>query len=209
LGYTASLSGMMVFWRAIVIALFTPITARLAASTRIDTRIMIFGGFATIALSQLWLASITTPQSDFITLLLPAVLGGVGIAFVFVPMSIVVLSSVPPQVVPKATAFQSLSFQIGGSFSVAALVTLIARRSAFHQEALAQFASASHPPFAQLLHEHGSLAQYYAQVMHQAGVLAFADAQYALGTFTLVLLPLVLILPRRRRNSAPSAVPLE
>jgi DHA2 family multidrug resistance protein len=209
LGYTASLSGLMVFWRAIAIAVFTPVAARIAGSARVDARFMIVGGFITIAFSQLWLASITTPQSEFLTLLLPAVLGGVGIAFVFVPMSIVVLSSVPPQIVPKATAFQSLSFQLGGSFSVAALVTLIARRTAFHQDVLAQFASTAHPPFARLLHEHGSVAQFYAQVVQQATVLAFADAQYALGTLTFALVPLILILPRRRRNSALGAVPLE
>jgi hypothetical protein len=40
--------------------------------------------------------------------------------------------------------------------------------------------------------------------------MAYADAQWALGALTFILLPLVLVLPRRRRGAAaPVNVPLE
>lgn len=199
LGFTATESGEMIFWRAMVSAICTPIAARLASAKTIDVRIVLFAGFAAISVSQFWLGTITTPLSDFGLLLGPLLLSGAGASFVFIPLSIAVLSAVPPQVAPKATAFQNLSFQVGGSFSVAALVTLLARREAFHQEALAQFASAAHRPFAQFLQGHGSLMHFYSAIVNQATVLSFADAQYALGVLTLAMIPLVFVLPRRRR----------
>ncbi len=209
LGFTATLSGEVIFCRAAMIALLTPILARVAGSGKIDTRYLLFFGFAVIGISQLWLGSVTTTDSNFQTIVLPTLVGGLGISFVFVPISIAVLSSLPAQLIPKATAFQSLALQIGGSFSTAALVTLLARRAAFHQDALVQFASPSWEPFAQLLREHGSLGQIYQQIVTQASVLSFADAQYALGVLTFVLMPLIFILPRRRAGAAPVPISVE
>jgi DHA2 family multidrug resistance protein len=209
LGYTATLSGYMIFCRALAIAVATPFMARVAAQGKIDTRILLVIGFAMTGISQLWLGAITTTDSDFLTLVAPAIFGGVGLSFVFVPLSIAVLGSLPPHVIPKATAFQSLSFQLGGSLSTAALVTLLARRNAFHQEALAQFASLSHQPFAQMLQEHVPLAQFYGQIIAQATVMSFADAQYALGILTFGLMPLIFVLPRRRRGGPPVPVAMD
>jgi len=207
LGFTATLSGEVIFCRAAVIAVLTPLLARVAGM--IDTRYLIFFGFAVIGISQIWLGSVTTTDSDFGTIVLPTLLGGFGISFVFVPISIAVLGALPPQIIPKATAFQSLSLQLGGSFSTAALVTLLARRAAFHQDALAQFASPAHQPFAELLQQHGTLGEFYQQIVTQASVLAFADAQFALGILTFALMPLIFILPRRRRGGPPVPVSVE
>lgn len=203
LGFTATLSGQMIFVRAVFIALFTLPMARLAGTGKVDTRILLLIGFACVGTSQLWLGSITTPASSFGLLAGPAILGGIGLSFLFVPISIAVLSAVPVQIVPKAAAFQSLSLQLGGSFSTAALVTLLAQRNAFHQDVLAQFATPARAPFEALLRDHGSVARFYAQVLNQASVMSFADAQYALGALTFILMPLVFVLPKRRSGGGP------
>ncbi len=210
LGFTATLSGEVIFCRAAMIALLTPLLARVASSPKIDTRYLLFFGFSVIGISQLWLGSVTTTDSNFETIVLPTLLGGFGISFVFVPISIAVLGALPPPLIPKATAFQSLaSAAIGGSFSTAALVTLLARRAAFHQDALVQFAAPDREPFAQLLREHGSIGEVYQQIVTQASVLSFADAQYALGILTFVMMPLIFILPRRRSGGPPVQVSME
>ncbi len=151
LGFTATLSGELIFARAIFIAIFTPFVARLAGTGRVDTRILLFVGFSMIGVAQFWLAAVTTTQSDFGALLLPAALGGIGISLLFTPIAIAVLGAVPPEVAPKAAAFQSLSLQLGGSLSTAALITLLARRNAFHQDMLAASATAANPALAALL----------------------------------------------------------
>jgi DHA2 family multidrug resistance protein len=209
LGFTATLSGELIFARAIFIALFTPFIARLAGSGRIDTRILLFFGFGMIAVAQIWLSFITTSQNDFGSLVGPAILGGVGLSMLFTPISIAVLSAVPPQVAPKATAFQSLSLQLGGSLSTAALVTLLARRGAFHQEALAGNANYANGAVQQLASLPHGIAQLYQQISVQATTLAYADAQLALGVLTLVLMPLIFVMPRRRKGAGPVQASLD
>jgi len=209
LGFTATLSGELIFVRAAFIALLTPFMARLAGSGKVDSRYLLLGGFLLIGISQIWLGYITTTSSDFGILAGPAIMGGVGLSMVFTPISIAVLGAIPPAVVPKATAFQSLSLQLGGSFSTAALVTLLARRNAFHQEALASYASPTNPAFRDAIAHHATLPQIYQSIVGQAAALSFADAQFALGALTFLLLPLILILPRRRKDVVKIEIPAE
>jgi len=214
LGFTATLSGELIFIRAAFIALLTPFIARLAGSGRVDTRLLLVTGFSLIGVSQIWLGYITTSQNDFNSLLGPAIMAGVGLAMLFVPIQIAVMSAVPQDVVPKAAAFQSLSLQLGGSFSTAALITLLARRNAFHQSVLAQTATPDNTALQILTQQTHSataaLGNLYQLILQQAGVMAYADAQWALGALTFVLLPLVFVLPRRRKGAiTPVEIPAE
>jgi MFS transporter, DHA2 family, multidrug resistance protein len=214
LGFTATLSGELIFVRAAFIAALTPFIARLAGSGRIDTRILLVTGFTLIGSSQIWLGYITTSQNDFNSLLGPAIMAGVGLGLMFVPLSIAVLSAIPPEVVPKATSFQALSLQLGGSFSTAALITLLSRRNAFHQAVLAQTATPDNAALQNLIqHTHSTtaaLGNLYALILQQSTVMAYADAQWALGALTFFLLPLVFVLPRRRKGAAaPTHLPVE
>ena len=141
-------------------------------------------------------------------------MAGVGLGLLFVPLSIAVLSAIPPEMVPKAASFQSLSLQLGGSFSTAALITLLARRNAFHQ------AFSRRPPRPTtarcrtlIQHTHSAtaaLGNLYGLILQQSTVMAYADAQWALGALTFFLLPLVFVLPRRRKGAAaPVHIPAE
>ena len=141
-------------------------------------------------------------------------MAGVGLGLIFVPLSIAVLSAIPPEAIPKATAFQALSLQLGGSFSTAALITLLARRNAFHQSILADSATPDNIALKILIeHTHSTsaaLGNMYQQILTQAGVMAYADAQWALGALTFFLLPLVFVMPRRRKGAAaPTHIPVE
>jgi len=215
LGFTATLSGELVFVRAFFIALLTPFIARFAGSGKIDTKILLVFGFVLIGVSQIWLGYITTSLNDFNSLLGPAIMAGVGLGLLFVPISIAVLSAIPPDMVPKATSFQALSLQLGGSFSTAALITLLARREAFHQSVLAQTATPNNIALQNLIQAtHSTTAavgNLYQQIITQSTVMAYADCQWALGALTFVLLPLVFVLPRRKKGapSAPVHIPAE
>ena len=106
-------------------------------------------------------------------------------------------------VVPKAAAFQSLSQQLGGSISTAALVTLLARREAFHQDILAANVTHAFLPFTNFIAQHGSLGQLYATVLNEASALSYADAQFAIGILALVLIPVVFIMPKKKTGAPP------
>ncbi len=214
LGFTATLSGELIFVRAAFIALLTLFAARVASSGKVDTRILLVVGFSLVGFSQIWLGYVTTSQNDFASLVGPAVMAGIGLALIFTPLSIAVLGAVPPDAVSKATAFQSLALQLGGSFSTAGLITLLARREAFHQTVLASSANAANPAL-QILAERthslsAALTNMYFLIQQQATTMAYADCQWALGALTFVLLPLVFVLPRRRKGAAmPANIPAE
>jgi DHA2 family multidrug resistance protein len=206
LGFTATLSGELIFTRAIFIAVGTPFVVRLATGGKLDTRALLFIGFALIGISQLWFAHITTSQTDFWELVPPNVMSGFGLSMLFVPISLAILGGVPPQVVPKAAAFQSLSQQLGGSISTAALVTLLARREAFHQDILASNVTKAFVPLQTFLQAHGSIGQLYGEVLNEASALSYADAQFAIGILALVLIPVVFIMPKKKAG-APAVAP--
>lgn len=209
LGFTAMLSGEMIFVRAAFIALGAPIAVRLATSGRVDTRMLLLIGFSLVGISQFWFAHITTSETDFATMVWPNIVNGCGLSLLFIPISIAMLNGLNPQTVPKAAAFQSLSTQLGGSISTAVLVTILARRSAFHQDALAQFIQPAYRPVAQFLGAHGSLGQLYGDVVTQASVMSFADCQFVLGVLAIALLPLVFVLPKKRAAAGPVHISME
>ena len=209
LNYTATLSGELILVRAIFIAALTPFIARIAGSGRFDTRILLTFGFLLVAASQFLQAGVTTTDTSFGSFVPSLIVGGVGLACLFVPISIAVLSSVPMDVGPKASAFQSLSLQIGGSFSTAGLVTLLAQRNAYHQSILSSTTTTAHPAIAEFFQAHGSIGELTSLVVQQASALSFADASLALAWTTLVLTPLVFILAKPRKLAPGTAIAVE
>jgi MFS transporter, DHA2 family, multidrug resistance protein len=209
LGFTATLSGELIFVRAAFIAVGAPLAVRLATGGKVDTRYMLLAGFTMVGISQFWFAQITTSGNDFESLVAPNILSGLGLSLLFIPISIAMLNGLNPQTIPKAAAFQSLSQQLGGSISTAALVTLLSRRDAFHQDNLAQFIQPAYAPVARFLGEHGSLGQLYGDVVREASVMSFADCQFVLGVLAIALLPLVFIMPGRRKTAGPVHMSLE
>jgi DHA2 family multidrug resistance protein len=209
LGFTAMLSGEMIFVRAAFIAIGAPLAVRLATNPRVDTRLLLLIGFSLVGISQFWFAHVTTSTTDFGVMVWPNIVNGVGLSLLFIPISIAMLNGLNPQTIPKAAAFQSLSTQLGGSISTAVLVTILARRSAFHQDALAQFMQPAYGPVARFLHAGGSLGQLYGDVVREASVMSFADCQFVLGVLAIALLPLVFVLPKKRAAAGPVHISME
>jgi DHA2 family multidrug resistance protein len=202
LGFTATLSGELIFTKAAFIAVGAPLAVRLSTSGKIDPRYLLIFGFSTVGITQFWFANITTSGNDFASFVIPNMISGFGLSMLFIPISIAMLSNLTPQIIPKAAAFQSLSQQLGGSISTAVLVTILAQRSAFHQEALSGFIQPAFAPIANFLNVGGSLGQLYGDVLREASVMSYADCQWVLGILAFVLMPLVFVLPKRK--SAPS-----
>jgi len=91
---------------------------------------------------------------------------------------------------------------------------LLARPNAFHQAVLAQTATADTGALQTLIPQTHSataaITNLYGLSLQQSTVMAYADAQWALGALTFFLLPLVFVLPRRRKGAAaPVHIPAE
>jgi DHA2 family multidrug resistance protein len=204
LGFTATLSGLTMLVRAGAIMVFTPITAMLAGSGKIDVRISTALGFVLLGVSNWVLAGITTPQSDFGTFVVSLIISGIGLSQIFVPLSIAVLGGVPDKDVPSTSAFFNLSRQVGGSIATAVLVTLLVRGVTTHKTDLAASMNLHSAATAQFLRENGgerstgALANLEGIVSGQAAVQSYADTSRWVAIVSIALAPLVLLLNKPR-----------
>ncbi len=202
LGFTATVSGALILFRALPVMLLTPLAARLAATGLVDPRWQIGIGFVLIGASNWLLAGVTTFISDFWTFFGALVLSGIGLSQVFVPLSLVVFGSVTPPEVPKASAMFNLARQLGGSLATALLIVLLERATAVHQTRLAADITLERTPVVAFLDQRGGVLSNGARsalsqiVSTQAVVLGYAEINRDSALVTWALAPLVLLLKR-------------
>jgi DHA2 family multidrug resistance protein len=209
LGFTATLAGEVILFRALTVMILTIPSARLAATGKVSPVLQIGTGFFLLAISNVWLAAVTTTGSDYWTFFLPLALSGAGLAQIFVPLSLAVFGSVEPRDVPKASAMFNLLRQLGGSVATAVLVTIISRQEAVHTTALAQRATLAQPEVRQYLGRRGGPDSPAARaglndvIVAQSTALAYADTARDVGYLTFFFVPLVLFLRKRQPPPAP------
>jgi DHA2 family multidrug resistance protein len=198
LGFTATLSGLLVFMRAIPIALATPFIAGL--SGRIDARWFMAPGFLLLGFGNVLQRNATTPTSDFGSFVIPLMMTGVGAAMLFIPLTTAVLGGVPRDQGARASAYTNLAVQLGGSIAIAALSTLVERRTAFHLSALSDAFVPGTPGL--VLAPPIQPQQLLSLVDAQAVVQAYADATYVIALACFASTALVFLMPGRRKGAA-------
>jgi MFS transporter, DHA2 family, multidrug resistance protein len=198
LGFTATLAGFLIAARALPVALLTIPVGRLANSGKLDLRWPIGLGLAVAGLGSLWLGMRLTTDSNMESFMLPLLLIGFAVAFVYSPLLVATMRAVAPDEGAKAASFIVLFFQLGGSISSAAVVAIVDRREQFHQTVLAAQASLNRLPVVNFLHDGHSLKELAGIVESQAAALAYADAFLITGALAILVAPLVLLLKRRK-----------
>jgi MFS transporter, DHA2 family, multidrug resistance protein len=144
---------------------------------------------------------------------------GFGLAFLFVPTSQLAYSYLAKDKNNKASSMTNLFRNQGGSFGIAFVTTVLARRAQFHQSVLATHITSTNRVFASTLASithgfaaHGysapdaaakAMAQVSAVVEQQASSLAFLDCFWLLGI--VAFLGPVLALFIRRFNQGGKA----
>jgi DHA2 family multidrug resistance protein len=201
----------VILFRAVTIMVFTIPSARLAASGKVSPILQIGAGFLLLAISNVWLASVTTTDAEFWTFFPPLALSGIGLAQIFVPISLAVFGSVEPRDVPKASAMFNLMRQLGGSIATAVLITLISRQAAVHQTELSSHAALGVPEVRTYLNARGgedsrsARASLGSIIATQSTTLAYADTARFVGYLTFFFVPLVVFLRKPKRIAAPDA----
>jgi len=130
LGYTAFTAGLVVAPRGIGAICGMPIIGYL--SNKVDPRYLLTFGFLTFGLTTLYFGNITLEVSPT-TLLLPILITGFGLSFVFVPISTAAYGTLDNKQIGNASGIFNLMRNIGGSIGIAIAQTLLTRRSAVHQ----------------------------------------------------------------------------
>jgi DHA2 family multidrug resistance protein len=217
-GHTAEQAGMLLFPSGLAAAGIFILVGILV--NKLDTRLLIGSGACVLTLSMLELnrrLTLTTPDEAYFV---PLVLRGIGIGLQIVPLSVVALGTLKPQQLAEGAGLYNLFRQLGGSFGIALLATLVDRRSHFHYARLVEHLSAYDPFQQQQLGQMQSLlasrgmTPYEAQagayqalsglVQRQAAVLTYADVFQVLAWAGMATV-LLLVLFQRPRSGKPAA----
>jgi DHA2 family multidrug resistance protein len=206
-GYTATDAGLVLGPGAAVITVLAPIVAMLTQRGKVKPKFLIAFSFGVVALSMLYYSSFTL-QTNYTHYALARVMQGFGYAFLFVPVSVLAYSYLPPAKNNKGSSLTNLCRNWGGSFGVAFITTMHERRTDVHTDRLAQSADLSSPlfhartdalakTFEHLGFSHYDAAQHaqgllYNQLNQQASLLGFMDCFRMMAVVAVIGIPLAL-----------------
>jgi MFS transporter, DHA2 family, multidrug resistance protein len=220
LGYTAFQAGLVLGPAGAISLLILPVIGK--ATERIDSRRLLAVGLLVNAYAVYYMSGFNL-HIDFETAVTGRVIQGFGMPFFFVALSYVTMAYVPKERMNNASAIFNLVRNMGGSFGVAFVTTVLARRAQFHQQRLAEALSPYDPRLtipldnlkADLATKLGNFADQtqtaagiiYQGLVREATSLAFNDAFFIQALLFLGLLGLLWIIrkPPMGHRTAPAA----
>jgi MFS transporter, DHA2 family, multidrug resistance protein len=215
MGYPALQSGYALSPRGIGALITTFIVGRLIG--RVPNRILISIGFLLLAASSFWLGQINMQISVW-SIVWPSVLNGIAISFIFVALTTSAMGHLRQEQMGNAAGIYNLMRNLGGSFGIAAVTTIVARRAQVHQALMVghmtpfdpaytqQLAAAQHalaPASGSWLAHEQALGLLYNSLLQQSNLWAFVENFRLFGVLCLVCLPLVLLFKRVQRGQKP------
>jgi DHA2 family multidrug resistance protein len=218
IGYPALQSGLAVSPRGIGAVASMLIVGRLI--NKVDGRYLIMFGFALIGVSTYMLSDIDI-QISMGSIVGPQVVAGLAIGFVFVPMTIMATGTVANEQLGNATGIFNLMRNLGGSFGIAGVTTLLARGAQLHQSEMVYHLTPYDPAFqerlaqlASVLSANGNPASapgqaygaLYQTLLGQATMLAYIDIFRLLAFLCIICIPVALVF--RKVRSTRAAPPL-
>ncbi|MFI5234592.1 MAG: DHA2 family efflux MFS transporter permease subunit [Gemmatimonadales bacterium] len=206
LGYSAWDTGKVILPGALASAVTMAFVGRVAF--KVDARLMISIGVGLVFWSM-WLHYRLTLQIGLGDLFWPMILRGVGLGFIFVPLTNATVADLHPRQFAQGTGLFNLSRQLGGSFGIAIAATLVTRFTIQAQTALTPHVNAYDPAVASWLaattrkfQTLGSGVDHAALQAHavlarligaQASMIAFERVFLTMGITFVCALPLLLL----------------
>jgi DHA2 family multidrug resistance protein len=187
LGYTAFSAGMVVGPRGIGSFIGSPVIGILGS--RIDQRKLLCAGFVGFGICALIFGTVNLDIGPY-TLLIPIMLTGFALSFVFVPLATMATSTIPREEMGNATGLFNMLRNIGGSIGISMATTALIRRAALHQTELGARLDPSNPVLLQksriiagYLGHHigptsggpGSMGLVYGMMERQSALMAYVD----------------------------------
>jgi DHA2 family multidrug resistance protein len=218
MGYTAQRAGEVLSPAGFVLIFLFPIAGFL--SSKVDARYMIACGFGMTAVALYHITNLNLAV-DFRTMIMWRIYQMSGLAFIFIPISILSYVGVPRNLSNQVSGMSNFIRNLGGSIGISMLTTFLARQSQMHQTTLVAHATAANPQFRQMLQgsaatmaKSGSgpalaMQQAYNQIMgliqQQAALLAYVNAFWVAAVVVACLVPLPFLLKKPRPGEAPEA----
>jgi DHA2 family multidrug resistance protein len=174
---------------------------------RVDTRLIILVGLVFTAFA-LWQMTGFSLQMGMGPIISTGVMQGLGLGFVFTPLSIITFSTLPRHALTQGTAIFSLMRNIGGSVGISIVEVLLAQNTQIVHSRLVEELRPDNPlarapqlgpPYS--LTDPSGVAALNAEATRQAAMVAYVDDFMLMMLLVIAAVPLLLLLRR------PPAVP--
>jgi DHA2 family multidrug resistance protein len=205
-GYTALLAGEALSPGGLVTMAMMIVVGRVGF---VQPKYLIAFGAVVVAYGMYMLTSLSA-TSTFDYFALSRMVLGVGLPFIFIPITVASYDGIPPGKTDQASALINLARNFGGSIGVSLSQTVLAQREQFHQSRLGEHVGVWNPIFGQTLS--GARAFFAARplngggaaqtafdwvgqtVQTQASYLSYIDVFLVLSILSAALAPLALTL---------------
>ncbi|GAB6161372.1 MDR family MFS transporter [Desulfothermus naphthae] len=210
MNYTAMWAGLVLGPSGLATMIVIFIVGRLL-NRGVPPYIILMLGLSLISLSVILMGRFTL-NAGFWELCWPRVMQSCGMGMFFVPLTAATYVNIPKEKIGNASSIFNLLRNLGGSFGTAIATTYLARSEQFNQTLLVKKVVPYRQEFWTLWHkvvaflhypvqfpipDSKPLALIYMEVRRQAGMLAFNDTFIFLGTITMFLIPIALILRKK------------
>jgi DHA2 family multidrug resistance protein len=208
--YPVTTSGLVLMPRGIGTMLAMLAVGRLI--TRVDIRLILFVGLAVTTYSLYQMTGYSLDM-DWRPIVWAGIVQGVGLGFLFVPLSAVAFATLPSELRPEGAGIFSLVRNIGGSIGISMVETLEDRLTQTVHASLAPqvtpFSSALHMPGIQHFWNTQTatgLAALNQEITRQASMIAYLDNFKLMMVICIIAVPLLLLL--RKGRQGPSRGPV-
>ena len=213
MGYSAMDSGLVLTPGGVSVLIMMPFVGRFVG--KIDARLMVALGLAITGISLFQMSHFNL-QLDFWSITIPRIVQGFGLAFLFIPINIASLSYLPKDQIGNGTGMMNLMRNLGGSFGIALVTTILARRTQFHQATLGAHITSFDPETTARANDifNTFIAQgldpvtakgmtygtMYGQLTRQANMMAFVDTFFLVGLATFLVMPLLFLMKQPKKG---------
>ncbi|MGA2551481.1 MAG: DHA2 family efflux MFS transporter permease subunit [Burkholderiaceae bacterium] len=172
---------------------------------QVDIRLIMTVGFL-LTIFSLWQMThytLVLSESDIVW---PGIIQGIGLGFIFVPLSTVTFSTLQAELRPAGTSIFSLSRNVGSSIGISVVETLLTRNTQVMHATLSEHVSIFNPlamAGSQLMTPSG-LAALDVEVTRQAAMIAYINDFRFMMILALLTMPLILLIKPLRLH-APEA----
>ncbi|HVN78335.1 MAG TPA: DHA2 family efflux MFS transporter permease subunit [Terriglobia bacterium] len=216
MGYTATLSGLVLSPGGLAVLMLMPLVGFLVS--RVEARWLVLVGLIVCSVGMFYMAGFNL-NIDYRTAVMARIVQSLGIAFLFVPINAVAFNFIPREKTGYATGLINLARNIGGSSGIAFVTTMLARRSQFHQNILVSHMTpydsnyqAALRSSSQFLMSQGAVSSQaqaqgllYGLLQRQSAMLAFLDSFWLLAVMFIALVPLIFLMKKTKPHRAEMA----
>ena len=173
---------------------------------RVDTRVLIISGLCLFALS-FWGMSHFDLQMDSFSMVWTGFAQGLGMGFIFLPMTTLAFATLPPHLRGDGTGVFTLVRNLGNAAGISIMEAVVVRNTQVVHARLTSNLTPDNPLAAPSLTTTVGMEGLDAEVSRQAAMVSYIDVFHLMFLTTLAAIPLVLLL-RKPRDQVASSEPM-